>query len=381
MPNRYLLLFIGIFFTLSLLAQTSDNEQNEIELESIRSKIKDVESLIKDAKNEIDLMAKELRKNEVETANKLTQIHGTQLKIKQKHHELEQLRFEREEMKQSLNSERKAFTKQIRSAYQMGRNDYIKLLLNQQDPTYVGRAMAYYDYHNRLRSKRIHQVKKTLDEITTIQKSIENETQQLEMHRVNYETELNEFHLYRSSRQDIIARLKAFINKQGIELHTLQENEKKLEELLTDIEKKETASIGIFKNMPPFNTQKGKLKWPVNGKLLKRFGNLKKGGNLRWQGVLIDAEAGTQVNAVSTGKVVFADWFRNLGLLIIIDHGDGYMTLYGHNQNLVKNTGDWVFAGETIATVGDSGGQSNTALYFEIRKGAEPMNPSQWCKG
>ncbi len=102
MPNRYLLLFIGIFFTLSLLAQTSDNEQNEIELESIRSKIKDVESLIKDAKNEIDLMAKELRKNEVETANKLTQVHGTQLKIKQKHHELEQLRFEREEMKQSL---------------------------------------------------------------------------------------------------------------------------------------------------------------------------------------------------------------------------------------------------------------------------------------
>ncbi len=98
------------------------------------------------------------------------------------------------------------------------------------------------------------------------------------MHRVNYETELNEFHLYRSSRQDIIARLKAFINKQGIELHTLQENQKKLEELLTNIEKKETASIGIFKNMPPFNTQKGKLKWPVNGKLLKRFGNLKKRG-------------------------------------------------------------------------------------------------------
>ena len=136
----------------------------------------------------------------------------------------------------------------------------------------------------------------------------------------------------------------------------------------------------MFEDMPPFNSLKGRLTWPVRGKLLKRYGAKKKGGDLKWQGVLIDAEAGTNVVSISTGKIVFADWFRNLGLLIIIDHGDGFMSLYGHNQNLLKNTGDWVLAGETIATVGDSGGQRDTALYFEIRKGAEPLNPSLWCK-
>ena len=136
----------------------------------------------------------------------------------------------------------------------------------------------------------------------------------------------------------------------------------------------------MYEDMPPFGSLKGQLKWPVAGRLLERFGSQKKGGNLKWQGVLIDAESGTRVNAVGAGKVVFADWFRNLGLLIIIDHGDGYMSLYGHNQNLLKNTGDWVMPGETIATVGDSGGQTDTALYFEIRQGAEPLNPSLWCK-
>lgn len=367
-------------FLLSVSANTGD-EEKEIELENIRGKIKDLEKRIEGAKNETDLLAKELRDNELATANKLTQLHDTELRIRQKNAELEELRFEQEELGQSLTSERNALVNQIRAAYQMGRNDYLKLLLNQEDPAHVGRALAYYDYHNRIRSERILQVQQTLDEITAIQQSIEQETTKLQTLRVEYEAELSDFYRYRTFRKEIISRLESFIDEQGIELHTLQENEKELSKLFSGLKEQKTVAIEMFEDMPPFNTLRGELPWPVKGKLLKRFGHLKKGGNLKWQGVLIDAESGTQVSAVGTGKVVFADWFRNLGLLIILDHGDGYMTLYGHNQNLLKNTGDWVLAGETIATVGDSGGQSDSALYFEIRKGAEPMNPSKWCRG
>ena len=322
---------------ISVNAETA-NEEQEIELENIRGKIKDLEKRIEGAKNEAEILAKELRNNELATANKLTQLHDTQLKIRQKNAQLEELRFEQEELTQSLSSERDALVNQIRAAYQTGRNDYLKLLLNQEDPARVGRALAYYDYHNRVRSDRIKQVKQTLDDINKIQQSIEQETAQLQTLRVEYEGELSEFHRYRTFRKEIIARLESFIDEQGIELHTLQENEKELSNLFSGLKEKKTVAIEMFEDMPPFNSLRGKLDWPVKGKLLKRFGHLKKGGNLKWQGVLIDAESGTQVSAVGTGKVVFADWFRNLGLLIILDHGDGYMTLYGHNQNLLKNT-------------------------------------------
>jgi len=356
------------------------NAEKASELENIRSQIEDVKTRIKGARDEAEKLQKELRENEITTAKTLTRLHDFELNISKKRAELEELKFEQAEHNAALEQEKEKLTHQIRSAYQMGRNDYLKLLLNQEDPALVGRALAYYDYHNKARSERIGQVQKTLTNLNQIQSSIVDEATQLELLKKEHETKLQNFHQYRATRRDIISRLQQDIKEQGIELKTLQENERELGKLFQGLEKKKAVTIEMFEDMPAFKTLKGKLSWPTKGKLLKKFGASKKGGNLKWQGVLIDAETGTNVEAISTGKIVFADWFRNLGLLIIIDHGDGYMSLYGHNQNLIKNTGDWVLAGEKIATVGDSGGQSDTALYFEIRKGAEPLNPSRWCK-
>ncbi len=374
-------LLLALGFAVFATEAEQTKEATESELESLRSKIKDVENRIQGAKSETDKLRKELRDNEITTAETLTRLHDTELQIARKKTELQELQFEQLEHQQTLQGEKQELVNQIRAAYQIGRNDYIKLILNQEDPARVGRALAYYDYHNRARTERINQVKATLQQIDSISTAIEAETSQLESLRQQQETKLSDFHRYRASRRDIIARLQTYIEEQDVELHTLQENERELGKLLSGLKQEKAVTIEMFEDMPPFNTLKGKLQWPVTGKLLKRFGNNKKGGNLKWQGVLIDAESGTDVKAVSTGKVVFADWFRNLGLLIIIDHGEGYMSLYGHNQNLIKNTGDWVLEGEKIATVGDSGGQSDTALYFEIRKGAEPLNPARWCKG
>ena len=138
--------------------------------------------------------------------------------------------------------------------------------------------------------------------------------------------------------------------------------------------------ITVFKNFTPFAKLKGKLNWPVHGDLLTQFGGNKPNTQLKWRGVVIDAAAGIQVHAISDGRVVFADWFRNLGLLIIIDHGDQYMSLYGYNQSLLKKTGDWVLPGEAIAFAGDSGGQLRSGVYFEIRHSGTPVNPKKWCR-
>lgn len=363
-------------------AATADdaNEAKTSELENLRIRIKDVETRIKGARDETEKLQKELRENEISTAGTLTRLHHFKLGISKKHAELEELMFEQAEHEAALEQEKENLTIQIRSAYQMGRNDYIKLLLNQEDPALVGRALAYYDYHNRARSERIEQTQQTLLSLKQVQSSIIDQTTKLESLKAEHETKLSDFHQYRATRRDIIARLQEDIKEHGIELHTLQENERELGKLFQGLEQKQAVTVEMFEDMPLFKTLEGKLNWPTKGKLLKKFGASKKGGNLKWQGVLIDAETGTRVEAISTGKIVFADWFRNLGLLVIIDHGDGYMSLYGHNQNLLKNTDDWVLAGEKIATVGDSGGQSDTALYFEIRKGAKPLNPSRWCK-
>ena len=370
-----LLLF---FFLIVPISVTADKAS---ELKEIRTRIKDVESRIQGARDEAEKLQKELRENEITTAQTLTRLHDFELNISNKHAELEELKFEKAEHESALTAEKEKLKHQIRSAYQMGRNDYIKLMLNQQDPAKVGLALAYYDYHNRARSERIVQVQKTLANLAEIEVSIVDQTNKLESLKQEHETKLQNFYQYRATRRDIIARLNKDIEAQGIELETLQENERELGKLFQGLEQDKAVTIEMYEDMPTFSSQKGKLKWPAKGKLLRKFGAQKKGGNLKWQGVLIDAETGTSVEAVSAGKIVFADWFRNLGLLIIIDHGDGYMSLYGHNQNLLKNTGDWVLAGEKIATVGDSGGQSDTALYFEIRKGAEPLNPSRWCRG
>lgn len=370
-----------LLLLISLIIPVSVTADKASDLKEIRTRIKDVESRIQDARNETEKLQRELRENEITTAQTLTRLHDFELNISNKNAELEELKFEKAEHESALDTEKEKLKYQIRSAYQMGRNDYIKLMLNQQDPAKVGRALAYYDYHNRARSERIVQVQQTLTNLVEIEASIVDQTTKLESLKQEHELKLQNFYQYRATRRDIIARLQKDIEAQGIELETLHENERELAKLFQGLEQEKAVTIEMYEDMPPFSSQKGKMKWPAKGRLLKKFGAMKKGGNLKWQGVLIDAETGTSVKAISAGKIVFADWFRNMGLLIIIDHGDGYMSLYGHNQNLLKNTGDWVLAGEKIATVGDSGGQIDTALYFEIRKGAEPLNPSRWCRG
>ena len=168
--------------------------------------------------------------------------------------------------------------------------------------------------------------------------------------------------------------------QQGGSLVNLKDDALQLQNLINSIEE-----IFVDAPVPGFSRQtfaelKGKLAWPVKGKLRKLYGRHKPLSNLRWQGIVIEAPIGRQIRAVSHGRVAFADWLRGLGNLIIIDHGNSYLSLYGHNESLFKSAGEWVESGDVIASIGNSGGQKANGLYFEIRKKGKPQNPTGWCK-
>ncbi|MEE9161305.1 MAG: peptidoglycan DD-metalloendopeptidase family protein, partial [Gammaproteobacteria bacterium] len=305
-----------------------------------------------------------------------------QLRLRNKR--LDELKSKKSSHEKVLTEQKSALAQQIRSAYMVGKNDYMKLLLNQEDPARVGRVLAYYDYHNQTRARQIHSVNTEIEALTQLENNINRENDALLKLKQTQLTKNKEIEKSRNERNVILSTLLSQLVKQGLELQTLQQQEQETNSLLEKLIEKQArenqGSVAVFEDIPPFNSLKGKLDWPVKGKLVTRFGSYKRGEKLKWHGVIIDAKIGVEVQAVSGGQVVFSDWFRNLGLLIIIDHGDNYMSLYGYNQSLLKNTGDWVLPGEVIALAGDSGGQLRSGVYFEIRNNGSPVNPAKWCR-
>lgn len=375
------LLLLQLLLSAELPAQDDPTEeQREIELESIRNRIRDVKSSIDEAKKDVDGYHSELQQSEMAASRIEQTLQSLSADVAARQLTLEQLRAESESQQKILVSERALLADQLRTAYKTGRHDFLQLFLNQEDPSIIGRMMTWHDYYNRARSRRIHEIRITLENLDHLQKRIDQETTELQKLRDEQAQSLSQLENYRSSRNSIIANLQTYISTQDEALQSLRRDEVELGKLLENLDTSE-AVTALYEELPPFQSMKGKLTWPVNGKIISRFGAEKKEGKLRWNGVRISAASGTEVTAVSAGKVIFADWFRNLGLLIIIDHGNGYMSLYGHNESLIRKAGDFVNPGEPIAHVGDTGGQTEPALYFEIRGNGKPLDPTQWCRG
>jgi len=374
-------LFSCLLFTIAntAYAEKTSPDDKTAELETVRSQIKDVKSDLNSAKSESDMLEEELRETEILIGNVSLRLKELEEEIQKRKTRLDQLNQTIAEHEKALELERAYLSRQIRAAFMDGRSDYLKLLLNQEDPAKVGRVLAYYDYYNRSRIDSINTIKNKVETINGLSTMLVSETEQLEKLK-NRQIERNEqFVAYRESRSGILERLEKDIVEKDRQLKSLLEHEQKLSALFNKLDKRDDK-ITFFEDIAPFNSLKGKLQWPVEGRLLNKFGSNRRGESLKWQGVKIGAATGNEVRAVYTGRVIFADWFRNLGLLVIIDHGDGYMTLYGYNQNLLKKPGDWVLGGETIAFVGDTGGQSVPGVYFEVRHRGKAQNPELWCK-
>lgn len=350
----------------------------QAELKSLRARI---ESVRKEATADLarrDALSSRLREAElaVQTArHRLEELRQRRVASETR---LKQLRSERSRTEQQIAAERSTLAAQVRVAYMNGREERLKLLLSQQDPATFGRMLVYYSYFGTARAEQIASIRDHLAHLDLIASSTEEETLRLRRLESEQAGQLEALSGARVERAQALASLEQRISNRTEQLARLERQAKDLERLIERLQEA-MADFPVLAEQP-FAKARGRLPWPVKGKLLARFGQPRADGALRWQGVLIGTERGTQVRAPFYGRVVYADWLPGLGLLLIIDHGDGYMSLYGHNEVLYKAVGERVLPGDVIAAVGDSGGSARSGLYVEIRKGRQVLDPLAWLR-
>jgi len=348
-------------------------------LDKIRDKITDVLSALSQKKDKRDSVRTELRKLEVKIAVSAKKLRKTQRKHKKSVKNLKTSRSELKKLNRYLAKQRNVLADQLRSAYAMGQQPQLKMLLNQQDPTEMGRAMVYFSYLNRARSKEIETYLSSIEKQKALEASIKKSTTDLAALVIAKKHEKKQLSSNRNKRKKLLVRLNKDIVSQQLTLDDLQSSRSRIEDLLMSLGELLADIPAEAVNQKPFGQLRGKLPWPVKGRFRANFGTSRMQGDLKWNGVVINADYDTRVRAITHGRVAFADWLQGYGFITIIDHNDGYMSLYGYTQELHKQVGDWVEASEVIATVGDSGGQSRSGLYFEIRKQGKPINPQKWC--
>ncbi|WP_438307775.1 murein hydrolase activator EnvC family protein [Pseudomonas guariconensis] len=411
-------------------AFADERAQTQQQLEATRQDIAELKKMLGKLQEEKSGVQKDLKSTETEIGDLEKQVEALQQELKKTEGELERLDTEKKKLQSARVEQQRLIAIQARSAYQSGREEYLKLLLNQQNPEKFARTLTYYDYLSKARLEQLRTFNETLRQLANVEQDISRQQAQLLAQRGNLDSRRQELEAVRNERRQVLTKLNTDMQARDQKLQSRQQDQAELTKVLKTIEetlarqareaeearkkallaqqqaeeqrrqqqalaaneeeapKKTRTTLGPLVSSEgasyggAFSAARGKLPWPVNGRLLARFGDARGGDDrAKWDGVMIGANPGTQVRAVHGGRVVFADWLRGAGLLVILDHGNGYLSLYGHNQSLLKRAGDIVKAGEAISTVGDSGGQDSSGLYFAIRQQGRPTDPSQWCRG
>lgn len=267
---------------------------------------------------------------------------------------------------------------QLAAAYKAGSPSQLQLLLRQQDAEQLSRMAVYQKHLVQARSDAIEDYQNTLDQLAQIEPALQAQTQRLSEARARLAQQQTSLQAKRRERNQTLKRLNASIDAKDEKLRKSQADQAYLERVLAEVVRQlSDDALGI--KGASFKSRKGKMGWPTKGTLSARFGS-RRSGSLRWQGVQIEAPEGREVKAIHAGRVVFADYLRGQGMLMIIDHGSGYLSLYAHNQVLYQDTGDWVQTGDVIGRAGTSGGRTRAGIYFEIRHAGKPVNPALWCR-
>lgn len=413
-----------------------ERAQTQKQLDATRQDITELKKVLGQLQEERSGVQKDLRTTETEMGKLEKQVEVLQKELKKSESELQRLDQEKKKLQSARVEQQRLIAIQARAAYQSGRQEYLKLLLNQQNPEKFARTLTYYDYLSQARLEQLRSFNETLRQLAGVEKDIDMQQAQLLVQKSSLDDEKAKLDDVRKERQTALAKLNQDYKARDQKLQSRQQDQADLAKVLKTIEEtlarqareaeearqkaliaqqeaekrqREQEALAASRNKKddtdepprrpvkapgvmvssvgqsyggPFDQAKGKLPWPVDGRLLARFGETRGDDErTKWDGVMISASAGSQVHAVHGGRVVFADWLRGAGLLVILDHGNGYLSLYGHNQSLLKEAGDIVKAGEAISTVGSSGGGQDTpALYFAIRQQGRPSDPAQWCR-
>ena len=379
MRPLYPLILLTLAVPADVAAQDDDGGMYKIkerELEEVREKISDLKKSMDKSARDRDRLTEDLQEAEVAIAEKRLRLQDLERERAYSAKRLAELGAAIAEREDELARESVQLSAQVRAAYMSGDQEKLKLLLNQRDPAMLGRMMSYYRYFNDYRADNIATVATTIRELAAIHSEVAAEEARLADLARSRSAELEKLAAAQQERQALLVALKDKMTAEGREIERLAAQEKDLARLIAELSR--ILSDYPITSEEPFSEYRGRLTWPVAGSLLSDFGQPRVGGQLKWNGVVLAAPRGREVRSVYHGRVVFADWLAGMGLLVIVDHGDGYMTLYGYNETILKNAGDWVAPGDVIATVGDSGGQSQAGLYFEIRRGTQPLNPRRW---
>lgn len=349
------------------------------QLEQIRGEIRALTDEQRATQGQREDATRALREQELAIAAIARELLAIQARRDEQVRELDDLNRRRSELSEALGRQREALAALLRSAYALGRHEELKLLLQQDDVAGIARVLAYHRYFQRARITQIDDLTADLEQLAEVQQQIEVRQAELDATRAAQETESRRLAGERETRVQLLGTLEATLKTQSSRLAALGKDEgallgliEKLRDVFADIPRQ----LGVADAFPSL---RGRLSWPVRGTLLTGFGATDDSGRAS-AGWRIAATAATPVQAIAHGRVVFADWFKGYGLLLIVDHGEDYLSLYGYNEALLKDVGDWVAAGEPVARSGVSGGQSVGSLYFELRHKGKPVDPKGWLK-
>ena len=366
------------FAAAAAAVRPDDARKAEEQLQAVKAEIERVTREVSAEQVERDRLTRELRGAELAVANARDALAGVRHERAADAARRAALATEKRTRETQLEENRAALAGQMRAAYLIGRQEPFKLLLNQKDPALAGRMFAYYSYFGRARAGQIRLIEDDVRRLAELDAELEAEDAKLAELEKEQRAQLGDLEQARERRNHVLVSLEVQSRSRAQNLERLRAQQSGLEKLVRELR----AAMQRFpvEGNDAFTRLRGKLAWPVSGHLVARFGDTRAGG-VRWDGVLVATERGAPVKAVCQGRVIYADWLPGLGLLAIVDHGDGYLSLYGHNERLYKAAGEQVVAGDTIAAAGDSGGSPRPELYFEIRKGGKPVDPRPWFRG
>ena len=353
-------------------------EAAEQRLLELRREIGDLQNALEAARSEHRREQAELRDLDLQIDRSAREIRGLEEQQQAQQTELQRLEADRQSHLANLSDRQGQLSEVLRSAYRLDRYSRLKLVLNQDDPAELNRMLAYYDYFNRRQVKEISLLRETLEALEEMHELITEELENLATTRALLDESLEQLNGQRQERLNLLAALDGRIGDDEARLIELERDREdlvrlleRLEDALSDIPADLGSRLGVAQ-------QKGHLPMPTTGKIIHAFGQ-RRGGSLYWQGWLVGAEPGSQVHSVAYGRIAFADWLRGYGLMLIIDHGDGFLSLYGNNESLLADVGDWVEPGEIISVVGTNPGMSQ-GLYFELRKDGKAVDPAAWIE-
>jgi len=374
-----ILLIVLVLTALAAEAQNTEGglaKIKEQELEEVRERISELKRSMDRSALTRDRLTGELRSAEVEISEK--RIRLKELERERDYSISQKLKLDGqiEQREAELQTEMRELASQVRAAYMSGSQERAKLLLNQRGPATLGRLIMYYHYLNDYRAGNIDVVTAYIRELADLRSKVAAEEARLVKIAEQRYNELTKLNAAQEKRHKLLVSVQGRMANEGRKIEQLAAQERDLSQLIAELSS--ILSDYPISSESPFSNHKGRLTWPVAGTLLHDFGQPRVSDRLKWNGVVLAAPRGHEVRSVYHGRVVFSDWLAGLGLLVIVEHGEGYMSLSGYNETTLKSTGDWVAPGDVIATVGDSGGQTRTALYFEIRHGTRPLNPRKW---